>query len=93
MGNIGAGELVLIFFVALIVLGPTKLPEAARQVAQVLGELRRMSQSFQQELQDAIDQATPPSGPVVSELPTNASDQPPTTDESSAPHAEGDDSS
>jgi|DEB0MinimDraft_10_1074344.scaffolds.fasta_scaffold00197_11 Tat protein translocase TatB subunit len=70
MGNIGPGELVVIFFVGLIVLGPTKLPEVARQVAQLLGELRRMSNSFQQELQDAM--SSPPAAtpePAISEIP------------------------
>ena len=52
--NIGTGELLVILLVALIVLGPTKLPEAARNVGKALGELRRVSTGFQAELRDAL---------------------------------------
>jgi len=77
MGNIGPGELLFIFFVGLIVLGPTKLPKVARQVAQVLGELRKISQNFQQEMNDALNQVAPPTDPVVHELPTVNQDSDP----------------
>ena len=52
--NIGAGEILLILLVALIVLGPDKLPNAARQVGRTMGELRRLSTGFQSELKDAL---------------------------------------
>jgi Tat protein translocase TatB subunit len=55
MFNVGGGELLLILFLALIVLGPDKLPEFARKVGRVSSELRRMSHGFQQEMRDAID--------------------------------------
>jgi sec-independent protein translocase protein TatB len=58
MLNIGGGELLVIMLVALIVLGPAKLPEAARQVGKVASELRRMSSSFQNELRSAMDEPT-----------------------------------
>jgi sec-independent protein translocase protein TatB len=54
MFNVGGGELLVIAIVALIVLGPQKLPEAMRTVGRVVGELRRISSGFQQEIQDAI---------------------------------------
>ena len=54
MFNIGGGELLIIFLVALIVLGPTKLPDAARQVGKVMGELRRLSAGFQSEMHQAM---------------------------------------
>ena len=41
---------------ALLVLGPTKLPSAARQVGRAVNELRRMSSGFQRELQDALEE-------------------------------------
>ena len=50
------GELVVILLVALIVLGPDKLPDAIRKVGRVYGELRRMSSGFQAELRDALDE-------------------------------------
>jgi len=54
MFNLGAGEVLVILLVALIVLGPTRLPEAARTVGRVMGELRRMSTGFQNEMRDAF---------------------------------------
>ncbi|RMH81669.1 MAG: twin-arginine translocase subunit TatB [Actinomyces sp.] len=54
MLNVGGGELVVILVVALIVLGPTRLPEAARQVGRAVTELRRLSSGFQRELQEAL---------------------------------------
>jgi sec-independent protein translocase protein TatB len=53
--NIGGGEVAVILLLALIVLGPQRLPEAARQIGKFMGELRRMSNGFQQELRSAID--------------------------------------
>lgn len=55
MGNIGAPEVLVIFIVALIVLGPNKLPDAARQVGKAMTEIRRMSSGFQRELKDAME--------------------------------------
>lgn len=56
MGNLGSGEILVILLVALIVLGPTRLPEAARQIGKATQELRRMSGTFQRELKAAIDE-------------------------------------
>jgi sec-independent protein translocase protein TatB len=55
MFNIGGGELLVIMLVALIVLGPQRLPGAARQVGKVMGDLRRISSGFQEELKEAFD--------------------------------------
>lgn len=55
MFNIGPGELVAILVVALIVLGPNRLPEAVRTAGRVVGELRRISSGFQEELRNALD--------------------------------------
>ncbi len=55
MGNIGGGEILLVLLVALMVLGPTKLPEAMRQVGRAVGEVKRLSNSFQTELKAATD--------------------------------------
>ncbi len=53
MGNLGGGEILVILLVALIVLGPAKLPPAVRQVGKIVGEIRRIGEGFQQELQEA----------------------------------------
>ena len=56
MGNLGSGELLVIFFVALLVLGPNKLPDAARQVGRAVNELRRVSGGFQREMREAMQE-------------------------------------
>ncbi len=54
MGNLGGMEVLVILVVALIVLGPTKLPEAARQVGKAVNEVRRISGGFQREMREAL---------------------------------------
>jgi sec-independent protein translocase protein TatB len=55
MFNVGSGEFLVIFLLALIVLGPDKLPETARKVGKVIGDLRQMSSGFQAEMREAMD--------------------------------------
>jgi len=54
MPNLGVPEIMVILVVALLVLGPTKLPEAGRQVGRALAEFRRWSGGVQDELRDAL---------------------------------------
>ncbi len=56
MGSIGAPEVLVILVVALLVLGPERLPEVARQAGRVLAEVRRMSSGFQAEMRNAMQQ-------------------------------------
>jgi Tat protein translocase TatB subunit len=55
MFNVGPEKLIVVLLIALVVLGPDKLPNAARQMAKYLAEFRRISQGFQQELRTAMD--------------------------------------
>lgn len=55
MFNVGGPEVLVIFLVALIVLGPAQLPKAARQVGNVMSEIRKVSSGFQRELTTAFD--------------------------------------
>jgi sec-independent protein translocase protein TatB len=55
MFNVGGGELLVIALVALLVLGPQRLPEAARTLGKVVGEVRRLSSGFQREVRDAFE--------------------------------------
>ena len=55
-GNLGSGELLVIFFVALLVLGPNNLPDAARQVGRAVNEIRRVSGGFQREMREAMQE-------------------------------------
>ena len=56
MGNLGWAEIAVIMVVALVVLGPEKLPGAARQIGNIIRQFRRISTGFQQELQNALDE-------------------------------------
>lgn len=64
MLNLGTGELVVIFLVALVVLGPNKLPDAARQAGRMMAELRRLSSGFQDEMREAMREPLPTLPPL-----------------------------
>ena len=53
MLNIGSGELLVILLVALIFLGPQRLPDVARQLGQAVSSLRSLASGFQAELEAA----------------------------------------
>jgi Tat protein translocase TatB subunit len=54
MFGIGLPELFVILAVALIVLGPQRLPEVARMLGRVYGQLRRASEEFQQTIRQDL---------------------------------------
>lgn len=54
MFDIGFAELLLIAVVALLVLGPEKLPTAARTCGLWLGRLRRSVSSIQREINEEL---------------------------------------
>lgn len=56
MFNLSGSEIVVILLLALIVLGPEKLPEAIRRFGRVYGELRRMSRGFQTDIKSAFEE-------------------------------------
>ena len=56
MFNVQGSEIIIILVLALLVLGPEKLPEAIRKFTQVYGEIRKMSNGFQSELRNALDE-------------------------------------
>ncbi|WMJ77406.1 MULTISPECIES: Sec-independent protein translocase subunit TatA/TatB [unclassified Sedimentibacter] len=41
MGRIGAPELILILAIALIIFGPSKLPEIGRSIGEAFGQFKR----------------------------------------------------
>ncbi len=58
MFNIGFPELVVIFIVALVVVGPEKLPEMGRALARLVVEFRRATEELKRELAlDEIEEA------------------------------------
>jgi sec-independent protein translocase protein TatB len=76
VGSVGAPELIVIFVVALIVLGPERLPGMARQMGKAMGEFRRMSAGFQDEVKRALDD---PDERPASYTPPEAASTRPTT--------------
>jgi sec-independent protein translocase protein TatB len=101
MFNIGPGELVVILLLALILLGPKRLPDAAKAVGKGLREFRRATEdlkgTLEQEigsLDEPMSPEKPPPRPVVSEavpvqksLMAPATQEPPATPPTSEPPA------
>lgn len=56
MFNLQGSEIIVILLIALVVLGPEKLPEAVRKFTQTYAELKKMSTGFQSELKSALDE-------------------------------------
>ncbi|MGD0506619.1 MAG: twin-arginine translocase TatA/TatE family subunit [Terriglobales bacterium] len=50
-----SGEMIFIFFLALILFGPKKMPEIGRQVARFLNEFRRASNEFRSQIESEIN--------------------------------------
>ena len=56
MRSMSFSETVFLFFLALIVFGPKKLPEIARQVGKFMNEFRRASNEFKSQIEQEISQ-------------------------------------
>ena len=92
MFNVGGPEVLVILLVALIALGPAQLPKAARQVGQVMAEIRKVSSGFQRELTEAFDMESKPEKPEKPQSPGGPQDvAPPSDDLPGAAPAPGDD--
>lgn len=86
MGNLGLSEILVVLVVALLVLGPNRLPGAARQLGKALQEFRRVTTDFQAEVRDAFSEpgtfpdpptaatGAPPPGAATPPLPPAADD-------------------
>ncbi len=72
--SLGPMEILAILVVALIVLGPKRLPEAGRQIGKFLSEVRRWSNSMQNEIRDVIESEPTPAATTRS--PADGSPEP-----------------
>ena len=53
-GRMSFSDTIFIFFLVLIIFGPKKLPEMARQAGRLLAELRRASNEFKSQIETEI---------------------------------------
>jgi len=85
--EVGFTELLLIFALALVVLGPERLPKVASQVGRWVGRARAMARQFREQLEEEANleesRTPPPATPPPSASPV-ATPEPP----SSAPPVE-----
>ena len=67
MFGIGPEELVVVLVLALLVLGPERLPKVARDMGKIVGELRRTSDELRNEFLNADKylEGTPPAVPAT----------------------------
>jgi sec-independent protein translocase protein TatA len=65
MFGLGVSEIVIILAVALIVLGPQKLPDLARRLGAAMREFRRATSDFQTTLHEEVEKevGAPPGDP------------------------------
>src|SRR5512141_816531 len=55
--NLGMPEMIFIFLMALIVFGPKKLPDLARQLGKIMADFKRATNDFKYQLENEIDQS------------------------------------
>jgi sec-independent protein translocase protein TatB len=54
--NLSGSEVIIILILALLILGPDKLPEAMRRAGRTWGELRKLSSGFQEEVRKGFEE-------------------------------------
>ncbi len=92
MNGMSFSETIFLFFLALIIFGPKKLPEIARQVGKYLNEFKRASNEFKAQIEQEISQIEvesrkqtilPPAAPIegTTSRTLNAATDEPKTDE------------
>jgi TatA/E family protein of Tat protein translocase len=85
--SLGPAEILVIFVIALLVFGPTRLPEVGRQVGRGIRELRKFQHTISSDLNrlipdDVSDHAEPPPSlpPIPTDPPPEATPPPDSTD-------------
>ncbi len=51
-GRIGLPELLVIFMILLLVVGPSKLPKVAQSIGQAIGEFKKGTKNIEKEIND-----------------------------------------
>ena len=65
MNRMSFSETIFLFFLALIIFGPKKLPEIARQVGKYLNEFKRASNEFKAQIEQEIAHLEVESKPTI----------------------------
>jgi len=79
MFGLGMGEIVIILVLALVLLGPQKLPDAAKQLGKGLREFRKATEDLKQQFETELysDQHKPPKPTLVGTQNPPAEGEPP----------------
>ena len=72
--NLGPAEILVVLFVALMVFGPKRLPDVARQVGGAMRELRKMQDNVKAELHGVMNPDLGPSQTVDNDPPVEEPD-------------------
>lgn len=54
-GKLGLGELLLIFTIALVIFGPSKLPELGRSMGEAINQFKNASKEITDEINKPLD--------------------------------------
>ena len=96
MPSLGPAEILVILVIALLVFGPNKMPEIAKQVGKGFREFRRVQQHLKSELRDVVSEFDSPSSanveqqavPMLPPKDDTATAEAPAVDATAAPAAE-----
>jgi len=67
MFDVGFWELIILFGLGLVILGPERLPKVAMQVGNWAGQARRMARSLTSQIKDELDLNQPYSPPPAAQ--------------------------
>ena len=65
MPSLGPAEILVVLVIALLVFGPNKMPDIAKQVGKGFREFRRVQQHLKSELRDVVSEFDSPSSATV----------------------------
>lgn len=71
MFGLGFGELLIILVMALLFVGPKKLPELARGLGRAVAEFKKIGQQFQEEMNRPIQPSQPEKNSEIAQTPND----------------------
>jgi sec-independent protein translocase protein TatA len=69
MPSLGPAEILVVLVIALLVFGPNKMPDIAKQVGKGFREFRRVQQHLRSELRDVVSEFDSPTDATVAQQP------------------------